>query len=131
MPLEWPLALFPHHRPSSSRSLFRMICALFSYPVLAVASLALASPNSVRRFSATTGEWWFHFLTLGLRSHPNITWVCLSSCGGVRDICVQVGLGVGSTEDAALFCSERHRVQAVFGINKCSVLVTVGVLGLC
>ncbi|CAN6864334.1 unnamed protein product [Brassica oleracea] len=54
------------------------------YSVVSVA----AAPISVRRFSAKTGVWWPSCLwpphsTLGLRSHPSITEVCLSSCGGV------------------------------------------------
>ncbi|KAH0903574.1 hypothetical protein HID58_043077 [Brassica napus] len=48
----------------------------------------VASPISVCRFSATKGVWWSscHWppdSMLGLRSHSSITYVCLSSCGGV------------------------------------------------
>ncbi|CAN7045035.1 unnamed protein product [Brassica rapa subsp. trilocularis] len=49
MPLEWPLALLPHHRPSSSRSLLRMICALFSNPVSCCGKFS----SSVSNFSSS------------------------------------------------------------------------------
>ena len=39
----------------------------------------------------------------------------------LHDNCVQVGLGVGSTGFAALVYSERHLVQVVSGLNKCSI----------
>lgn len=39
----------------------------------------------------------------------------------LRDNCVQVGLGVGITGFAALFYWERHLVQVVSGLIKCSI----------
>ncbi|KAH0915725.1 hypothetical protein HID58_030171 [Brassica napus] len=56
-PLEWPFTLLPHLWPSSLRFLYW--CALFQIPFLLRQVTALASPISVRRFSATTSVWWF------------------------------------------------------------------------
>ncbi|CAN6905865.1 unnamed protein product [Brassica oleracea] len=76
-------------------------CALFSNPVLVEAS----DGSSVSNFSS---------------------WV-LGDDGRV----VVLRFSVGCSEVAAPFCSERHRVQVVFGPNKSSVLVAAGVVGLC
>ncbi|KAG2297555.1 hypothetical protein Bca52824_044224 [Brassica carinata] len=61
---------------------------------------ALVAPVSVGRFLVTSDYGYYGgsrvfdrniIIALGLRSHPSITYVCLSSCGGVLDNCVHVG----------------------------------------
>lgn len=72
----------------------------FLFPSFPRQMTALVAPVSVGRFLVTSDYVYYGgsrvfdrniIIALGLRSHPSITYVCLSSCGGVLDNCVHVG----------------------------------------